>query len=100
LWAGFELPAPPPFEALLQNEAWRLYFEGLGATVYERCIPNQQPRPAHVADVLQLVYLAGSLRRTIVTDDAGLRRVARAVLISRYSDASVMTTAEFLAAAP
>jgi hypothetical protein len=96
MWAAFSLPGLPTYEALIENEAWRLYFEGLGATIYERCIPNQAPKPAHIADVIQLVYLAGAKRRVLVTNDNGFGRVATAILTNRYSNASVLTTSELL----
>ena len=99
LWLGMELSSQPPFDLILHNEAWRLYYEGTGATVYERCVPNQSPKPAHVADVVQLAYLAARRRRVFVTDDAGLARVANAVLRGRYPQTRVLSVSELLALA-
>jgi hypothetical protein len=84
MWAGLKLPEPVPIDDVLANETWRLYFEGVGASIYERCVLAQQPRPVHVADLLHLVYVAGWNPRILVTDDGGLRRVASAILVGRY----------------
>jgi hypothetical protein len=99
VWRSFELPEPVPYAALLADETWRLHFEGSGATVYEQAVLPQAPKPAHAADVAQLIYLSGAARRVLVTDDKGLQRVARAVLEGRHAGSRVMSTAEFLALA-
>ena len=99
MYGTMRLPGAAPVDALLASEAWRLYFKGLGVTVYERCVLDQSPRPAHVVDVMQLVYLAGSTRRIFVTDDSASARVASAVLVRRHAGARVMTPAELLDAA-
>lgn len=99
MWREMNLPAPAPLAALLENEAWRLYLEGFGATVYEHCVPSQVPKPAHVADVVQLVYLAGASRRVFVTEEKPLTRVAMAVLPRRHALSRVMHPRDLLAAA-
>jgi len=37
LWSGYGLPMDVAPEMLVAHEAWRLYFDGLGASVYEPC---------------------------------------------------------------
>ena len=81
------------------DESWRLFFEGLGAAVYERCVRSQTSRPVQLADFRQLVYLAGAERRVLVTDDTPLLRLGRAVIHGRYEDAQVVSFNEFLAMA-
>jgi hypothetical protein len=100
MWKDLELDGDAPVEALRGNEAWRLYFEGFGATVYERAIQSQSQQPAHLYDVLQLIYLSGTTKRILVTNDRGLLRVAQAVTYRRYSNLRVMSNDEFLEAAP
>lgn len=95
-WETLELPGSPEIPRVLENEAWRLYFEGFGATVYERAILSQTVAPAHLADIRQLVYLAGAFRRVLVTDDGGLVRVAKSVLTRRYPNARVLGFNELL----
>lgn len=96
IWAQLGLPGNAPIDEVLENEAWRLYFEGTGATVYERAIVSQSPQPAHLHDVVQLVYLAGASKRILVTDDNGLSRVASAVLRGRHKQSRVMSVMELL----
>jgi hypothetical protein len=98
-WTELELPGTPDARRILKDEAWRLFFEGFGAAVYERCVRSQTQRPVHVADLRQLVYLAGSHRRLLVTDDEPLIRLAGAVLNGRYDDARVIRSNELLAMA-
>jgi len=95
-WETLELPGKPDVEKMLKNELWRLYFEGFGATVYERAVQSQSLPPVHVSDIRQLVYLAGTFRRVLVTDDGGLIRVANAVLRQRYEGTRVLTFSQFL----
>jgi hypothetical protein len=97
-WRRLGLPGPAPIDALLADEGWRLYYEGIGATVYERCVPNQTMQPAHIADVLQLVYLAYAPKRVLLTNDSGLYRVAQAVLRGRYNNVRVMRPTDLLSA--
>jgi len=99
LWSQMGFASPPPSGLLLGDEAWRLYFEGTGATVYERCVPDQTLKPAHATDVVQLAYLASRRRRVFVTDDAALTRVANAVLRGRYPQTRVLSVSELLALA-
>lgn len=98
-WSQLELPGPAPVDAVLASEAWRLSFEGLGATVYERAVASQLVQPAHAYDIAQLVYRAGNPKRVLVTDDRGLQRVASEVLRGRYLGARVMSVSEFIAQA-
>jgi hypothetical protein len=99
VWSSLELPGEPPLRALLSNEIWRMYFEAHGAVIYERVVPSQVERPAHISDVVQLVYLAGARRRILVTEDAAFVRAARGVLEGRYPNSRVMLPADFIASA-
>lgn len=98
-WAELDLPGKPPYAQLLANEPWRLYFEGIGATVYDRAVSAAMPKKVHVPDAMLLTYLGGRPRRILVTDDSTFRRLASAVLVSRYAQSRVMSTAEFVALA-
>jgi hypothetical protein len=97
-WRELKLEGDPPIDLLLSHELWRLYFEGLGATVYERTVLNQSPKPAHSADVIQLVYMAGTPKRLLVTEDQGLTRLAQSVLLRRYPMTRILTPTELLSA--
>ena len=99
MWAGLKLPGNAPVDEVLKNDTWRLYFEGVGASVYERCVLRQHLRPVHIADLLHVIYVAGWDRAIFVTDDKALRRVADGILAGRYQGKRVMTTSEFLRAA-
>lgn len=99
LWQGMRLPGEAPCASLLQQPTWQLYHEGIGATVYEACVPGQRAQPAHMADVAQLAYLGGAEQRILVTNDKGLLRVATLVLERRHRLARVMTPNDLLAAA-
>jgi hypothetical protein len=99
MWTAMKLAGEPPIDALLADGTWRLYFEGMGASIYERCIVSQTLKPVHVADLLHLPYLGGWTKRIFITEDAGLRRVAEAILTGRYRDIRVMTPAQFIASA-
>lgn len=98
-WRILDLPGEPDASKLLQNEAWRLYFESYGAVVYERTIHSQTIKPVQYTDIRQVVYLAGSNRRILVTDDGPLLRVAQAVLPRGYSGFRVLTSRAFIAEA-
>lgn len=100
LWQGYGFEQAPDVERVLANDTFRLYFEGVGATVYERAVLSQSPRPAHIYDLVQFVYLTGTPKSILVTDDVGFARVARAVLEGRYRNTRVMSVNDFIAAAP
>jgi IS4 transposase len=70
--------------------------EAYGAAVYERSVAHTMPKRAHLADLLQLVYLAGAKRRMIVTDDRSMLRVAHEVLGGRYNNAWAIHIADLL----
>lgn len=95
-WRTLGLPGDAPVRILLANEVWRMYFEALGAIIYERTIPSQLPRPAHMSDVFQLVYLSGAARRLLVTEDQGFARLASAVLLGRYPLSRVLLPSDLL----
>jgi hypothetical protein len=95
-WKHLGLPGAAPHEALLDSPAWRLYFEGIGAIVYERAFAKEMPKRVDMPDVMLLTYLGGSTPRIIVTEDKGLQRVASAVLLGRYAGARVMCPNELI----
>ncbi len=88
-WRSFGLPDPVPFALLEANEAWRLLLDVEGLAVYERAVATETPKRVHRRDLIQLVYLAGSQRRILVTADNGLLRAGEAVLSKRYLNARV-----------
>jgi hypothetical protein len=95
-WVQLELEGKPPYAELLGDETWRLYFEGFGATIYERAFMKETPRRVHVPDVMLLAYLGGQYPRILVTGDNGLGRVGAAVLEGRYPGSRVLTPRELL----
>jgi hypothetical protein len=95
-WSSLGAPGTPEIGRVLRNEAWRIYYEGMGGAVYERAILSQSPSPVHLSDIRQLIYLAGSRRRILVTDDKDLQRVADAVLRGRYAGSRVIGVQAFL----
>ena len=95
-WSSLGAPGKPEVGRVLRNEAWRIYYEGMGAAVYERAILAQSPSPVHLSDLRQLIYLAGSRRRILVTDDRDLARVGEAVLRGRYEGSRVIGVQAFL----
>ena len=100
LWTQLGMDGEAPLGRLKSNEAWRLFFEGFGATAYERAVRSQSQQPAHLYDILQLVYMSGTAKRIFATDDRGLARVGSAVTHMRYPNSRVISTAELLAEAP
>lgn len=95
-WRRMELPGSPPNEELIADEAWRLYFEGMGATIYEQAVQHEMGSKVHVPDVMLLTYLGGATARILVTEDRGLHRIASRVLVRRYSGSRVLKPSELL----
>jgi hypothetical protein len=90
LWRKWRLGENAPVTALLNDEPWRLYFDGWGASVYARQIAHPQPRLVQHADLKQLVYLATAQNRVLATEDRGFRALANSVLSGRYTLACVV----------
>jgi hypothetical protein len=84
IWNRLNLPSDAPVDQVLENEMWRLFFDGQGIGAFERAISEQPPKRAQQMDLLQLIYLGGAQRRMIASDDAGTLRAAMAVLHGRY----------------
>lgn len=95
-WTALGLTGSLEARTIIGNEAWRLSLEGFGASIYERALMNNSPRPVHSADIRQLVYLAGSHHATLVTEDKPLQRVADGILSKHYRDTRVMSMSQFL----
>lgn len=95
-WEGLELEGQAPLAEVLLDDAWRLYFEGFGAAVFERGVSREQPKRVQEADLLQLIYMGGAARRIFVTNDKALHRVGSAVLHGRHRLARVLWPAEML----
>lgn len=84
LWDRFDLPAPAPIERLREVDTWQLFLEGWGAAAYERAVVPEQRKRVEEADLLQLVYLGGTHRRAIITDDSRFYDCANEVLRGRH----------------
>ncbi len=67
-----------------------LYLEGWGAAAFERAVVKQERKRVQEADLLQLVYLGGTKKRVLATQDKRFREVADAILIGRYQGATVV----------
>lgn len=85
-----------PTDVLSRIPAWLLFVEAEGIAAYQRGVVSQLPRRVHRFDLLQLVYLAGSDRRILVTDDGPFLDVAQEVLNGRHPNARAMHISEFL----
>ncbi len=94
LWEGWGLPGPAPVDALLRQDAWRLFFDGWGAAAYARLIAHPQRGRVQSADLKQLVYLAAAPDRILVTEDAEFRALANSFLRERYRLAIVVPLAD------
>ena len=97
-WTHFGLPGEPPKDLFDRSEAWRLFIEAFGASVYERSVSKEQkPNVAGVMDLLQLVYLGmHTSSRILITDDKSFADTGRSILTGRYPGVRVMSSAEFL----
>jgi hypothetical protein len=84
LWDLWRLPASAPIEALLQHDAWRLYFDGWGASIYARNIQQPQRKEVQYADLIQLIYLGAMQDRILATGDLSFRDLGNAILRDRY----------------
>lgn len=97
LWGALDLPGTAPVEQLILPGPWRALVEGHAILAYEQAFTGgAQPKPAHAWDLLQVVYMAGPSRKILVTEDRPFLRAARAVIVGRYPNASVLHWDEFL----
>lgn len=96
LWGALECPGQAPVEELREVGAWRLFLEGVGAAAFERAVRAQMPKRVQEADLLQLVYLGGTQRRILVTNDRRFRELASSVLHGRHNLARVVSANKFL----
>jgi hypothetical protein len=94
IWKKIKLPGNALIEALLEDEIWRIFLEINGFAAFERAIQKKQPKRVHYADLLQLIYVANSSRRIVVSADGGFLRAARAILSHRYPNVRVVECSE------
>lgn len=90
IWELWGLRSPPPVEAILKHEAWRLFFDGWGASAYAHFIAHPQLPLVEAADLLQLVYLASARNRILASGDQGFQQVAGSILSRRYRLARIV----------
>ena len=101
-WTHFDLPGEPPANLFALSEAWRIFMDAFGASVYDRAVAKEQKRnPPGVMDLLQVVYLSmHTAARILVTNDKGLATTATAILSGRYPNVRVMDAESFLGRSP
>lgn len=90
LWDEWGLPKPAPIEQLLHHDAWRLYFDGWGASVYARQVAHPQKKIVQISDLSQLTYLGPARSRLLASDDKEFRELANHILRGRYPQAEVV----------
>jgi hypothetical protein len=96
IWELWDLRSPPPVEAILKHEAWRLFFDGWGASAYAHFIAHPQLPLVEAADLHQLVYLASARNRILVSGDHGFQRLASSILDGRYPLARIVSLKNML----
>lgn len=96
LWDLWQLPGSAPTEELLKHDAWRLFFDGWGATVYARHIAHPQLGLVQSSDIQQLVYFSTAPGRILATEDVEFRALANSILARRYHLARVVSLDEML----
>jgi len=94
IWETLCLPGNPPFDQILKDEIWKIFFDINGFAAFERAVIKEQPKRVHYPDLLQLMYVANSPRRIVVTGDDGLLRAARAILVDRYPCVRILVCSE------
>lgn len=97
MWPVDAPDGPPPIDELVESHAWRLFLEADGAAIFERLYPLEEPKRVGFIDVSQLVYLAGSERRILVSDDKALLRVGSTLVHERFPNTRVESWSQFLA---
>lgn len=96
LWELWGFPAPAPVEQVLSHEAWQLFFDAWGATMYARSVAHPQPALVQFSDLQQLVYFGSATTRMLVTQDHGFRNLANSMLRGRYNLARVVPLDDLL----
>lgn len=96
LWRLWELPGSAPYAQLLDYDAWRLFFDGWGATVYQRQIVHPQRGKVQLSDVTQLAYLGIGAHRVFATEDDAFRELGNEVLNRSYAHARMVRLDEML----
>jgi hypothetical protein len=96
MWRALRLPGAAPVAEMLTSEAWRLLLEAFGAAVFGRVVASQQTRRVQLSDYLQLVYLGGTPRRILVSDDKAFVSIASAVVNGRYAGAYLYSWSDFI----
>lgn len=84
VWLALGFQGGAPLADLLLNEAWQLFLDAEGFSLYQRAIAFQQSKRVHLPDLLQLPYLAVSRRRVIATADESFLRAAGVLLDGTY----------------
>lgn len=100
IWKTLELPGTAPIDFVLSMKAWRLYLEGLGATVYRRAFSSEQGKVVQMSDLSQLVYLAGRHRSLLITEDIPFLQTVRDVVEGQHRDISVICWEDFMKSVP
>lgn len=90
VWGDWKLPGSAPIDVLLKHEAWRLYFDGWGASLYARSVEHPQPGWVESSDLLQLIYLGVTHDRVLATDDPNFCKLGNAILRDRYQLAEMV----------
>lgn len=96
LWDALQCPGQAPVEELRKVDGWKLFLEGVGAAAFERAVRGKTPKRVQEADLLQLVYLGGSHRRILVTNDRRFRELASSMLHGRHTLARVISVKKLL----
>lgn len=97
LWDDWKLSGSAPVKALLTHEAWRLYFDGWGASLYARNVQHPQPGKVESWDLLQLIYLGVTQDRVLATNDPDFCKLGNAILRGRYQLAEMVPLDELIA---
>ena len=100
IWKILDLPGTAPIDFVLSMTAWRLYLEGLGATIYRRAISSEQGKVVQMSDLSQLVYLAGRHRSLLITEDIPFLQTVRDVVEGQHRDISVICWEDFMKIVP
>jgi hypothetical protein len=96
-WDHWKLPGSAPIDELLKHDAWRLYFEGLGAFIYAGSIQQPQHKKVQYSDLVQLIYLGATQDRILATGDLAFRDLGNVILRGRYQLAEIVSLDELIA---
>ena len=97
VWETWELPGRAPYDELIAHDAWRLYFDGWSATVYERQIMHPQRRKVQQSDLVQSVYVGLAASRILATEDTGFREIGSEILDGAFPLARIVPLDEVVA---